>query len=565
MVKNITIDCSLGIKELQKQLDEAERNVKSLQKSVERAQAEASYYEKRALESPENDEAEAYWKKYDQALEKQKKYEFLLGEAMGKRDKKAEEFNVETEKGAERMGFLAQAGQNASDIMEMLKGKVVQLAKRVLIFSVITKVLRAIRSYFSEVISSNEEAQQSLGRLKGALETLVSPLVQLIIPAVVAIADWLTKIVTAVAQFIGMLTGKGLNAMKNFAKNAKKSASSFASFDTINQLGDTSNGLQAQYDFAELTNEEPTKVIAQIGLIGTAVLAWKNRLAIGKGLKEVFEYLGPKLTEIISKLGGPTALLEKMAKYAGGILLIVAGITVLVQSFKDLAENGATFKNVMGAITGILMTGAGIALMAGSWIPLLIAGIASVVFALVAVGGEAGNLVAGLKQILNGLTQFIKGVFTKDWKSAWEGVGNIFKGIFNTILSIFGGVVNAIIKGLNWIISKANGLIGDGFVSKAIGFVTGGKYSNIPTISEWKVPYLAQGAVIPPNREFLAVLGDQTSGTNIEAPLETIVEAFNMALANNGQNVEVNFSGDGASLVEFLQPSVRVYNKRRGK
>lgn len=32
------------------------------------------------------------------------------------------------------------------------------------------------------------------------------------------------------------------------------------------------------------------------------------------------------------------------------------------------------------------------------------------------------------------------------------------------------------------------------------------------------IPRLAQGAVIPPNREFMAVLGDQTSGNNIEAP-----------------------------------------------
>ena len=44
------------------------------------------------------------------------------------------------------------------------------------------------------------------------------------------------------------------------------------------------------------------------------------------------------------------------------------------------------------------------------------------------------------------------------------------------------------------------------------------------------MPRLAQGAVIPPNREFLAVLGDQTSGTNIEAPLETIQDAVALVL-----------------------------------
>jgi hypothetical protein len=57
---------------------------------------------------------------------------------------------------------------------------------------------------------------------------------------------------------------------------------------------------------------------------------------------------------------------------------------------------------------------------------------------------------------------------------------------------------------------------------------------NLRTISAPKIPYLASGAVIPPNREFLAVLGDQTQGTNIEAPLETILEAMRTALRESG-------------------------------
>lgn len=52
--------------------------------------------------------------------------------------------------------------------------------------------------------------------------------------------------------------------------------------------------------------------------------------------------------------------------------------------------------------------------------------------------------------------------------------------------------------------------------------------------SALKVPKLARGAVIPPNREFLAVLGDQKSGTNIEAPLDTITQAFTSVLNASG-------------------------------
>ena len=48
------------------------------------------------------------------------------------------------------------------------------------------------------------------------------------------------------------------------------------------------------------------------------------------------------------------------------------------------------------------------------------------------------------------------------------------------------------------------------------------------------MPYLAKGAVIPPNNKFIAMLGDQTSGTNIETPLATMVQAFETALDNRG-------------------------------
>lgn len=51
-----------------------------------------------------------------------------------------------------------------------------------------------------------------------------------------------------------------------------------------------------------------------------------------------------------------------------------------------------------------------------------------------------------------------------------------------------------------------------------------------------KIPHLAQGAVIPANREFMAVLGDQKSGTNIETPLPTMIQAFKQALAESGFN-----------------------------
>ena len=93
---------------------------------------------------------------------------------------------------------------------------------------------------------------------------------------------------------------------------------------------------------------------------------------------------------------------------------------------------------------------------------------------------------------------------------------------------------------MNWIIDKINEFVsGLSKIVTAVGDVIGLDLS-IPKIPKVKIPRLAQGAVIPPNKQFLAVLGDQKQGTNIEAPLQTIVDAFNIALAQNGGTVSGN-------------------------
>ena len=81
------------------------------------------------------------------------------------------------------------------------------------------------------------------------------------------------------------------------------------------------------------------------------------------------------------------------------------------------------------------------------------------------------------------------------------------------------------------------------------------------------VPQLADGAVIAPNKPFLAMLGDQTSGTNIETPLSTMKQAFNESMAENGGSavqVSINFTGSLAQLGRVLQPVVTAETTRQG-
>ena len=73
--------------------------------------------------------------------------------------------------------------------------------------------------------------------------------------------------------------------------------------------------------------------------------------------------------------------------------------------------------------------------------------------------------------------------------------------------------------------------------------------------------------VIPANHEFLAVLGDQTNGTNVEAPLETIQQALAEVLAEwGGQDITIRFAASGGleQLVRLLMPYIDKEKARRG-
>ena len=132
------------------------------------------------------------------------------------------------------------------------------------------------------------------------------------------------------------------------------------------------------------------------------------------------------------------------------------------------------------------------------------------------VGGFFSQLWEDIKEIWSKVSKWFSekviDPISKAWDTALDGMKNFAKGIFNGILGFFESIVNGLIDGLNWFLS--------GFNSAATwaGKVLGKDWSGIGQVQHISIPRLAQGAVIPPNREFMAVLGDQTSGNNIEAP-----------------------------------------------
>lgn len=156
------------------------------------------------------------------------------------------------------------------------------------------------------------------------------------------------------------------------------------------------------------------------------------------------------------------------------------------------------------------------------------------------------SFIDGAKNVWNNGWNAIKTVAT----NIWNGITGVISGALNRISSIassvgtniknaivgaFNAIKNAIKKPINGIIGFVNGLVSGvvGGINACIGAlnrlkiniprwvpVYGGKTMgfNIPKLYTPQIPYLASGAVIPPNSPFTAVLGDQKRGNNIEAP-----------------------------------------------
>lgn len=136
-----------------------------------------------------------------------------------------------------------------------------------------------------------------------------------------------------------------------------------------------------------------------------------------------------------------------------------------------------------------------------------------------------------VKRIVDGIVDKFKSARDKVIDT-FEGIKNKVKEIFNKVIGIVNGAigtVNGAISGIESAMSFGPWEVPTPFGSKTIGFSA--SFPRVPTI-----PYLAKGAVIPPRSEFLAVLGDQKNGRNLEAPEGVIKDIIDDAFARHQQN-----------------------------
>ena len=254
-------------------------------------------------------------------------------------------------------------------------------------------------------------------------------------------------------------------------------------------------------------------------------------------------------TKLQGPLGKVTAAVGAALLALGAILTFTGanihlGLGLLVAGAAGLATTIAANWNIvqsklqgpLGAVTAmigaaLLVLGV-VLLFTGAGIPLGLGMIAAGGVSLAAAIAPNWDFIVGkVKECWTNIQKFwdknIAPVFTADW---WA---NLAKNALNGFIGIFEGAINGIIDGVNWLISCLNRIQID--IPDWVPLLGGKTFGiNIPPVNYVALPRLASGAVIPPNREFLAVLGDQKSGTNIETPLSTMVQAFKQAMNDTG-------------------------------
>lgn len=299
-------------------------------------------------------------------------------------------------------------------------------------------------------------------------------------------------------------------------------------------------------------------------LVTVAALNWEK-------IEETLE--GP-VGAVVAVISGALLALGAILAFSGtniglGIALMAAGSAGLVTVAKvnwDRIKNALQKRvgAVVAVISGALLVLGAVLAFSGTNIGLGIALMAAGAAGLVSVTAVNWNAVltklkGAWKNIRSWFKENVAPKLTlKYWTDKWDNVSSALK-------TSFKNGINAAITLFNQFITWINNKMNFSWEDK---YLLGKKIisaGSIQLITIPQIPYLAQGAVLPPNKPFMAMVGDQKNGTNIEAPLATIQEALANVLAAQGTgDINITFTGDLAQLARVLKPVIDRENSRVG-
>ena len=435
----------------------------------------------------------------------------------------------------------------------------------------------------------------AFGKLKAAVSDAMAPVNAVLVEAMSKAVFWAIRLAKNIGKVIAALFGMqaaGKAAAKSVAAGGDAAERSLAGFDQIQRLdGDRGEAVSVSVSVQESGELSPAlaAIVEKIRALLTPLtdldflpLRW-NLARLGETLDEVsgqiaravewiwFEILTPfaawmaeKLAPVFLKtlkeaLEAVSSLLEPLGAGFGKLwqalspvtqelgMAVLTALDQLRRLFVNLTDTlsekseklTAIFDNVSLVVTRLWqVVGPILEQLRIRW---------ALTFEEI---GETVSKVAGfIIDSLYGVTEFLAGVFTGDWSRAWKGLGEILKGHINSVIGFLNMLLTGVAGGLNAIITMVNKLKFTapdwvpGIGGKTFGF-------QLSAVKAPQIPYLAKGAVLPANRPFLAVVGDQTHGTNVEAPLATIQEAVALVMQ---EQLEAVMAGFDATVSEIRQ------------
>lgn len=581
--------------------------------------------------------------------------------------------------GKQRLAALTT--QNVSEQFKKFTKRIAGLAKRVFIFTMITKALRTMRKMLLSTIGADKQMSTSLAQIRGNLISAFAPIYNYILPAIRTLLAWLSKLTAVVSVFINSLFGKtasqadasakalynqasATEAAGDAAEKAKKQLSGldemnrWESNDSSGGGGGGSSGIAPKFDLSDQVDTGKIGKIAAVvrelspyvAAVAAGFAAWKigkkflGNLSKAKQLAlavagavlmaiNVVDMLKNGINfdnltgYIIGAAAAVTGLGLAFGVLGGAITAIVAGLVLLGVAIRDVIKNGFNNKNLTAITVALLTIGGAIAIITGAWIPLLIAAIAAVVVWIVAkwtsikdwisktissidaafeqhlANVEAGVAAAvdwviekwtavkewfsglwekvssgavaawdGIKSAFKSVPEWFQGKFRDAWqkvKDVFSTGGRIWSGIKEGIENTFRAVVNAIIRGMNTIIAvpfnKINSMLNTIRNASFLGISPFQNLWGVNPLPVPQIPMLARGAVIPANRKFLAVLGDQRNGNNLEAPESLLRQIVREEAGGAGSRYEFIARLDRRTLFDEVITEAKLRKGQTGK
>lgn len=315
------------------------------------------------------------------------------------------------------------------------------------------------------------------------------------------------------------------------------------------------NKVEKLIDWFDNLDEGTKNIIFTIGLliatIGPTLIILGSVIdGASKVIKLITKMSG--VLDICKKaIGGVSTVLKFLA--ASPITLVVAGIAMIVAGLIYLWVTNEDFRN---AIIDIWHGIRDLFTQFGDFLKGIFSTDWSDSFGIIgeiinAFLANVSNFYNSICQIFQGIIDFVKGVFTGDWSLAWEGIKDIFGGVFNGLLSIAKIPLNGIIGMLNIVLDAIN------FLIKGLNKIKfnvpdwvpaiGGKQFGFNLKKLNKIPYMANGGTLLNGAAIVAEAGPELllqQGTKTKVvPLNTKAKNNTADTTNNySRNNNVNFN-----------------------